>query len=46
MNTYSTVGVNDELTSPVTIDWGVKQNSTLSPTLLNVYIIDLVDCLN
>ena len=45
-NTCSTVRVNDELTSPITIDRDVKQGCTLSLTLFNNYSNDLVDCLN
>ena len=42
----STVRVNDELINSIMIGQSVKQGCTLSPTLLNVYIHDLVDGLN
>ena len=45
-STYSKIRVNDDLTSPITIDRGVKQGCTLSPILFNVYINDLIDCIN
>ena len=45
-NSYSRVRVNDELTSPIVIGRGAKQGCTLSPTLFNVDINDLINCLN
>ena len=44
-NTYSQIKINNEFTRPLTVDCGTKQGCTLSPTLFNIYIYDLLDCL-